>query len=100
MEMPRSYSLIIHLFMNNSLLKGPLLPGKTLRGETFLGRTLKRTLFLAPIILAALLSPSRANASTIVYDGTTEGGPTWNRPDANGVDAARGVELGWRRRPL
>jgi hypothetical protein len=65
MEIPRSYSLIIH-----SLLK------KSVRGQRFLGF----------IILAGLLAPSPANASTIIYTGTTAGGPTWNRPVANDLD--------------
>src|SRR5271170_791396 len=60
--MPRSYSLIIL-----SLLK------KSAYGLGF-------------IILAGLLSPSPANASTIIYTCTTAGGPTWNRPVENDLD--------------
>jgi hypothetical protein len=37
-------------------------------------------------LLAGLLLPSAANASMITYNGTTEGGPTWNRPVANDTD--------------
>jgi hypothetical protein len=65
MENSRSYSLILHSSSKNSL-HIPLL--------------------ITSIIIAGLLLPSPANASTIIYSGTTEGGPTWNRPVANDTD--------------
>src|SRR5580698_4690093 len=65
MEKPRPYSLIIH-----SLIKV----------------SLQIPLFLAFILIAGLLLPPPAHATSIAYNGTTLGGPTWNRPVENGDD--------------
>jgi len=54
--------------------------------QSFLRKSKKSLLFLVSFIIAGYLFPSPANASSIVYSGTTEGGPTWNRPVAHSTD--------------
>jgi hypothetical protein len=54
--------------------------------QLFLRKSKKDLWFLVSFIIAGYLFPSPANGSSIVYSGTTEGGPTWNRPVANSTD--------------
>lgn len=54
--------------------------------QSFLRKSKTSLWFLVSFIIAGYLFPSPANGSSIVYSGTTEGGPTWNRPVANSAD--------------